>query len=74
MKCPCCDQEMESGYLQTGTRIAWTKKIHKVSLRPRKGEIMLENNVFKGVNFQAYICKQCKKVLLDYSDKDYEEG
>lgn len=54
---------MDVGYLQTGIRIACTKKIHKVSLFSSKG-----------VNFQAYICKKCKKVLLDYSDKNYEEG
>lgn len=35
---------------------------------------MLENSALKGVNFQAYICKHCKKVILDYSDKDYREG
>jgi len=74
MICPYCNKEMEAGYLQTGSRIAWTKEIHKFSILPRKGEIMLENNVFKGVNFQAYICKHCKKILFDYSDKAYEEG
>lgn len=74
MKCPYCKEKMEAGYLQTGTRIAWTKAIHKLSLNPRRGEVMLENNMFKGADFQAYICKQCKKVLFDYSDKDYEEG
>lgn len=35
---------------------------------------MLENNVFKGAYFLAYICKPCKKVVLDYSDKKYEES
>lgn len=74
MKCPSCNEQMELGYLQTGTRIAWTKRIHKISLLPKKGEVMLENNLIKGVNFEAYICKKCKKVLFDYSDKNYEEG
>ncbi len=74
MICPYCNKEMEIGYLQTGPRIAWTKKIHKFSLLPKQDEIMLENNVLKGSNFHAYICKHCKKVLFDYSDKVYEEG
>lgn len=74
MKCPSCNDEMEAGYLQTGTRVAWTKKIHKVSLLPKEGELLLQNNLFNGVNFQAHICKECKKVVLDYSDKKYEEG
>lgn len=51
MKCPCCNEEMEEGYLQTGTRIAWTKEIHKNSLLPSKGEVMLQNNMFKGDNY-----------------------
>lgn len=74
MRCPYCNEEMEQGYLQTMQRIAWTKKIHKISLLPKDGEVLLENNTFKGANFQAYICKQCKKVLFDYSDKDATEG
>ena len=69
MKCPICNQEMEQGYIQTGQRIAWTKNIHKVSLLPKPGEIMLENNVFKGSAFTAFICKSCKKIVMDYSDK-----
>ncbi len=74
MNCPYCNQEMENGFLQTGNKIAWTKKIHKFSLLHKEGEVMLENNVFKAINFPAYICNNCKKVLLDYSDKNYKES
>jgi hypothetical protein len=74
MKCPCCHNQMEQGYLQTGQRIAWTKKIHKISLCPQKGEILLANNVFQGAHFQAYVCKQCQKIVLDYVDKEVVEG
>jgi len=66
---------MEQGFLQSsGPRVAWTKKVHKISLLPRAGEIMLENNLISCVNFTAYICKLCKKIVVDYSDKDIQEG
>ena len=74
MKCPICGNEMEKGYLQAGQRMSWVKKKHKVSLLPKEGEISLGNNVLGGLVFEAYICKDCKKVLLDYSESNYEEG
>ncbi len=75
MKCPICGNGMEQGFLQTaGQRVAWMKRIHKVFLRPKTGEIMLENNTFKAVSFTAHICKLCKKIVVDYSDKEVQEG
>ena len=74
MNCPICNQEMEQGFLQSGPRAAWTKKVHKVSLLPKAGEILLENNVIKQVIFTAFICKSCRKIVVDYSDKDIQEG
>ena len=44
MKCPYCNEEMEQGYLQAMRRVAWVKQIHKVSLLPKQGEVLLENN------------------------------
>ena len=46
MRCPYCNDEMEQGLLQGMRRVAWVKKQHKVSLLPRQGEILLENNTF----------------------------
>jgi DNA-directed RNA polymerase subunit RPC12/RpoP len=73
MKCPACGKEMEQGFLQSGNRIAWTKKIHRISLLPKEGEILLENNMISQAIFDAYICKSCKKITIDYSDKKIQE-
>ncbi len=54
-------------------RVAWVKNHHKVSLLPKQGEILLENNVFKDVIFSSLICKDCKKIVVDYSDKEVQE-
>ena len=71
MKCPVCGNEMEKGYIQTGERMSWVRQKHKVSLFPKDGEVMLGNNVFSGLAFEAFICKSCKKIVLDYSGTDY---
>ncbi len=74
MNCPYCGVEMEQGYLQGVTRVAWVKAPHKVSLLPKAGEILLENNTFKDFLLTAAICKACKKMVVDYSDKEVVEG
>lgn len=74
MKCPVCEQEMEKGFLQGRQRIAWVKKKHKVSLLPKNGEMLLENHAFDDFLFDAYICKNCKKIVVDYSNANFQEG
>ncbi len=74
MKCPFCNNEMEQGFLQGMQRVAWVKKRHKISLLPKQGEIILENHAFSDFIFSAQICKECKKIVVDYSDKEIEEG
>ena len=67
MKCPVCGNEMEKGYIQTGERMSWVRQKHKVSLFPKDGEV-------SGLAFEAFICKSCKKIVLDYSGTDYLDG
>lgn len=74
MKYPYCNNEMESGLLQGMRRVAWVKKKHKLSLLPKQGEILLDNNKFKDFVLSAQICKQCRKIVVDYSDKNIQEG
>ena len=73
MRCPVCGKEMVQGYLQSGQRMAWVKAPHKVSLLPQKDEVLLGNNMFRELSFEAYICKTCKKIMIDYSKADYKE-
>lgn len=74
MRCSVCEKEMEKGFVQTGQRIAWVTHPHKLSLQPKNGEVLLGNNVFSGLTFDAYICKDCKTILIDYSGSEYQEG
>ena len=74
IRCPICNQEMEKGFLQGQERIGWVKKKHLFSILPKEGEVLLENNFMKQFLLTAYICKDCKKIVVDYSDKEWEEG
>lgn len=74
MRCPICDNEMQQGFIQGNQRIAWVKSKHKISILPQEGEVLLENKTFDSFLFTAWICKDCQKVLFDYSDKNYQEG
>ena len=74
MKCPICDNEMQQGFIQGNQRIAWVKSKHKISILPREGEVLLENKTFGSFLFTAWIWKDCQKILLDYSDRNYQEG
>lgn len=73
MKCPYCDNEMEQGFLQGHQRAAWVKKQHKISLLPKQGEMLLANSI-RSFIFPAQICKSCKKIVVDYSDSEIQEG
>lgn len=74
MNCPVCGCEMEKGFLQGGQSMCWVKKKHKFFLLPGSGEVSLGNNILGGLAIDAFICKACKKIVLDYSHSDFEEG
>ena len=73
MKCAVCGDEMEKGFLQTGQRMTWVKKKHLFSLLPKEGEVLLGNNLFTDLIFDAYICKVCKIITIDYNGADAPE-
>ncbi|GAB6109974.1 PF20097 family protein [Fusibacter bizertensis] len=68
MKCPYCDGKMEDGILQAHRYILWTKKQHKLSYRPKDGDILIGEKAIADVAPKASICKSCQKIILDYSD------
>ena len=73
MQCPTCHQEMERGFVQSGNVMSWTKRIHKVSLLPRDGEVLLWQNWLKPSAIPASICKDCKTIMMDYSETEASE-
>ena len=72
MKCPYCKNVMELGFIQSTQEISW-KKGDKKPLIGRaqfhKGSVILsELSFLKGSAVTAFLCRECKKVIIDYSD------
>lgn len=72
MKCPYCGKEMEKGFMQSPQEIAWLEgeKRHFLSKADfYEGSVVLSKLSFlKGSAVTAYLCRDCKKVLIDYGD------
>ena len=70
MRCPFCGNDMEKGLLQSGNMIVWVKKKHYLSLLPRDGEVVLDRNYLTGASVPSWICKECKKVISEYTEEN----
>ena len=72
MKCPYCQKEMEKGVIQSIQEIAWLKKKHLLAaadLHSREKPVILSPRSFwKGSQVTAYLCRDCEKVIIDYSE------
>ncbi len=73
MICPYCGKEMEKGLIQSPQEIAWLQgdKKHMFGRAVlHEGSVILSQlSVMKGSAVTAYLCRDCKKVIIDYSDK-----
>ena len=74
MNCPVCGKEMEPGCVQTYQWAAWVKKPHALTLMLKDGEILLDKKYVRPCSFPGWICRACKKILLDYEGKPSQEG
>ena len=74
MRCPICNQEMEQGFVQSGTKVIWTKRIHKISLLPKDGDVLLLKSVLIPSAIPASICRDCKKIMMDYSETEVSDS
>ena len=71
MKCPYCEKEMEQGFIQSPHEISG-KKGDKRPLFDRaqfhEGSVILsELSFMKGSAVTAFLCRDCQKVIIDYS-------
>ena len=73
MKCPYCNKEMEEGLIQSPHEIAWLKgeKRHIFGRAEFHDDavVLSELSLVKGSAVTAFLCRNCKKVLIDYSDE-----
>ncbi len=73
MKCPYCDSEMEQGYIQSPYEINWKKGNKRAFFGNagfHEGSVVLsELSLLGGSAVTAFLCRDCKKVIIDYSDE-----
>lgn len=62
MKCPECGKEMETGWVYGKAPLLWSPKRGKATLIRGKEDIQL---LSLGEN-RSFICKDCRKVILEY--------
>ena len=66
MKCPYCGNEMEQGFIQSPQEISWKKG----DKRPFLGRAQFhEGSVILSSAVTAFLCRDCKKVIIDYLDE-----
>ena len=73
MNCPYCGKEMEPGMITSINQIALYKegKRGKLTAYPpdQDGSIVLsEHSVTRGSASEAYLCRDCQKIVIDYTD------
>lgn len=71
MKCPYCNEEMEQGVIQSQQEINWQEKTHMINRSDLyDGAVRLSKRSFvKGSAVEAWLCRKCEKVIIDYSDE-----
>ena len=67
MNCPYCNKETECGTIQSQHELRWQEARH-IFITHKETDVMLsERNVWKGSAVKAYLCRECKKIVIDYS-------
>ena len=66
MKCPWCEQDMQSGVVQSARQIFFTTKEHKNWFIPDVAggdEVMLSSHNWTS---KAFYCAACQKAVINY--------
>ena len=74
MKCPYCNKEMEKGLIQSPQEIAWysgdSRRFFNNSDFHEGSVTLSERSLLKGSAVTAWLCRDCKKVVIDYGDEN----
>lgn len=72
MNCPYCNKEMEKGVIQSPHEINWQSKKRFFGRADLYGDAVLlaKLDFFKGCAAEAWLCRECKKVIIDYGNEE----
>ena len=69
MNCPVCGKEMTAGMLQSARAVYFADENYEHFLfRPNEHMALLTRDNFTGPTGTAWRCRDCKKVVVDYTD------
>ena len=70
MECPYCNKDMEKGVIEGPYEICWKKKSSWIGRAQfHDGSVVLsELAMLKDSRVTAYLCRDCEKVIIDYTD------
>ena len=72
MKCPFCCGDMEKGLIQSPQELSWfpgEKRRFFGRASFHKGAVTLSEYSFtRGSAVTAYLCRECRKIVIDYLD------
>ena len=70
---PYCNNEMEQVFIQSPHELSWKRGTKRPVLGRaefHEGSVVLsELSFMKGSAVVAFLCRECKKVIIDYSDE-----
>ena len=69
MNCPVCGKEMTEGFLQAPRAVYFSEEqLEHFFIRPNDKLALLTCNNFTAPVGIAWRCRDCKKVVVDYTD------
>ena len=74
MKCPYCGREMEQGVIQSTYELNWQKKRRLMNRSDMYEDAICLSpmSFWKGSAVTAWLCRDCNKIVIDYSPKPDE--
>ena len=66
MDCPFCGCKMVSGHMQSGRVVFFTQNKRNWVFQPSDDDVVLTIDNWTCPTCVAYLCKKCKKVIVDY--------
>ena len=74
MRCPYCGFKMEKGVIRSDHEINWSDKkyfFNRAQFHP-SSVLLAELHFLRGTSVEAWLCRSCKKVIIDYENLEQE--
>lgn len=71
MHCPKCGKETEKGWINSAREVIYTRALKKMFITASKiGGISLTNHNIAGPRCEAYVCRECRWVIVPYEEEN----